>query len=131
MKNLPPVKAKKVRSPDRDSSLSEMFVMEELHMNERALMALMLMLNMYEDAPRLDFPQHELEEIAFSRCAIEEILQLVWDHPWTLASDTIEDFALKMELYKESSVTDEQKRVFSVLAETAWEILQEIEPLEQ
>lgn len=131
MKNLPPVKAKKVRSPDRDSSLSEMFVVEELHMNERALMALMRMLNMYEDAPRLDFPQHELEEIAFSRCAIEEILQLVWDHPWTLASDIIEDFALKMELYKDSSVTDEQKRVFSVLAETAWEILQEIEPLEQ
>ena len=100
-------------------------------MNERAIMALMKMLDMYEDTPRLDIPQHELEEIAFSRCAIEEILQLVWDHPWTLASDTIEDFALKMELYKDSSVTDEQKRVFSVLAETAWEILQEIEPLEQ
>ncbi len=99
-------------------------------MNERAIMALMRMLNMYEDIPRLDWPQHEAEKIAFSRCAIEEILQLVWDHPWTLASDTIEDFALKMELYKDSSVTDEQKRIFSVLAETAWEILQEIEPLE-
>lgn len=119
---------KRVRSPNRGSSLLDE---EELHMNERAIMALMKMLDMYEDAPYLDLPQHELEEIAFSRCAIEEILQLVWDHPWTLASDTIEDFALKMELYKDSSVTDEQKRVFSVLAETAWEILQEIEPLEQ
>jgi len=128
MKNLPPVRTKKVRRPDKASLLLDE---EELHMNERAIMALMKMLDMYEDTPRLDFPQHELEEIAFSRCAIEEILQLVWDHPWTLASDTIEDFALKMELYKDSSVTDEQKRVFSVLAETAWEILQEIEPLEQ
>lgn len=100
-------------------------------MNERAIMALMRMLNVYEDVPRLDWPQHEADEIAFSRCAIEEILQLVWDHPWTLASDTIEDFALKMESYKDSSVTDEQKRIFKVLAETAWEILQKIEPLEQ
>ena len=45
-------------------------------------------------------PEHELEEFAFSRCAIEEILQLIWDHPWTLASDIIEDFVLKMEFYK-------------------------------
>lgn len=128
MKNLPPVKAKKVRSPDRDSSLLDV---EELHMNERAIMALMQMLGMYDDVPRSDWPQHELEEIAFSRCAIEEVLQLVWDHPWTLASDTIEDFALKMELYKDSSVTDDQKRIFSVLVETAWEVLQKIEPLEK
>lgn len=100
-------------------------------MNERAIVYLTQMLDCYENIPYLDWPQHELEEFAFSRCAIEEILQLIWDHPWTLASDIIEDFALKMELYKGSSVTDEQKRVFSVLAETSWEILQEIEPLEQ
>ena len=89
-------------------------------------------LDAYENIPRpWELAQHEAEEIAFSRCAVEEILQLVWDRPWTLASDTIENFALKMDSYKDSSVTDEQKRVFSVLAETAWEILQEIEPLEQ
>lgn len=100
-------------------------------MNERAIMALMRMLNMYEDVPYLDWPQHEAEEIAFSRCAIEEVLQLIWDHPWTLASETIEGFALKMEFYKNSSVTDDQKRIFSVLAETAGEVLQEIKLLEK
>lgn len=104
---------------------------EELHMNERVIMALMRILDIHEDAPRLDWSQHELEEVAFSRCAIEEILQLVWDHPWTLASDTIEDFALKMELYKDLSVTDEQRRIFSVMAETALEVLQEIEPFDK
>ena len=118
-----------MRRPDKASLLLDE---EELHMNERAIMFLMRMLDAYENIPRpWELAQHEAEEIAFSRCAVEEILQLVWDHPWTLASDTVEDFALKMELYKGSSVTDEQKRVFSVLAETAWEILQEIEPLEQ
>lgn len=129
MKNLPPVKVKKrVRSPDRGSSLLDG---EELHMNERAIITLNRMLEMYEDAPYFDWPQHELEEVAFSRCAIEEILQLVWDHPWTLASDTIENFALTMELYKHSSVTDDQERIFSVSEETALEVLQEIESLEK
>lgn len=97
-------------------------------MNERAIIALMRMLDFYEDVPRLDWPQHEAEEIAFSRCAIEEILQLVWDHPWTPASETIENFAEEMEIYRDSSVTDEQRRIFSVMAETALEVLQEIEP---
>lgn len=117
-----------MRRPDKASLLLDE---EELHMNERAIMALMRMLNTYEDIPHLSWPQHEAEEVAFSRCAIEEILQLVWDHPWTLASETIEDFASKMDFYKDSSVTDEQHRVFSVLSETAWEMLQEVKPLEQ
>lgn len=117
-----------MRRPNKASLLLDE---EELHMNERAIVYLTQMLDCYENIPYLDWPQHELEEFAFSRCAIEEVLQLVWDHPWTLASDTIEDFALKMELYKDSSVTDDQKRIFSVLAETAWGVLQEIEPLEK
>lgn len=100
-------------------------------MNERAIMVLTQLLERYEDAPRGNWPKHEAEEIAFSRCAIEEILQLVWDHPQSLASDIIEDFAVRMEVYKESSVTDEQKRVFSVLTETTWEVFQEIEEIEK
>lgn len=101
-------------------------------MNERAIITLMQILDAYENIPRpWDSAQHEAEEIAFSRCAIEEILKLVWNHPWALASETIEEFALRMELYKDLSVMNEQKRIFSVLAETAWEILQEIEPLEK
>lgn len=117
-----------MRRPNKASLLLDE---EELHMNERAIMFLMRMLDAYENISRpWELAQHEAEEIAFSKCAVEEILQLVWDHPWTLASDTVEDFALKMEFYHDSSVTDEQKQIFKVLAETAWEILQEIEPLE-
>lgn len=100
-------------------------------MNERAIMVLTHLLDQYEDAPRGDWPRHEAEEIAFSRCAIEEVLRLVWDHPQSLASDTIEDFAVRMGVYKELSVTDEQKRVFSVLTATAWEVFQEIEKIEK
>lgn len=128
MKNLLTVKTKKMRSPDKDSSFLDV---KEPHMNDRIIMDLMRMLEMYEDSPCVDWSQHEFEEVAFSRCAIEEILQLVWDHPWTLASDIIENFALKMEFYKKSSVTDDQKRIFSSWAETAWGILQGIEQLEE
>lgn len=129
MKNLPPVKVKKrVKSPDKGSLLLDE---EELHMNERAIMALMRMLDIYEDVPYLDWSQHEAEEIAFSRCAIEEILQLVWDHPWTIASETIENFAEKMEFFRDLAVTNEQRRIFSVMAETALEVYQEIEPLDR
>lgn len=119
---------KRVRSPDRGSLLLDE---EELHMNERAIMSLMRMLDMYEDVPHLDWPQHEAEEIAFSRCAIEEILQLVWDHPWTPASETIENFAETMEHYETLAVANIQRRIFSVMAETAWEVLQEVEPFDK
>lgn len=128
MRNLPPVRMKKVRRPDKASLLLDE---EGLHMNERAIMHLMRMLNCYENIQHLDWPQRGLEEFAFSRCAIEEILQLVWDHPWTLASEIIEDFVLKMEFYKKSSVTDDQKRIFSVSTEMALKVLQEIKSLEK
>lgn len=104
---------------------------EERYMNERAIMALSAMLDLYETMPRGDWPQHEAEELAFSKCAVEELLALIWDHPWTLASETVENFALTMRLYKAEAVTDEQRRVFSVSAETAMEILEEIEALEK
>lgn len=100
-------------------------------MNERAIMALSAMLDMYETIPRGDCPQHEAEELAFSRCAIEEMLTLIWDHPWTLASEIIENFLLTMQLYRTEAVTDEQRRVFSISTETALEILEEIEALEK
>ncbi len=103
---------------------------EELHMNERAIIAIMLMLNEFAE-PRSDWPQHEADNITFSRHALEEILSYVWDHPWTPASDTIEQFAIKMESFKATSVTDDQRRIFSIAAETACELLKEIQTIEK
>lgn len=94
-------------------------------MNERAIMALMRMLDFY----KLDWPYHE--KISFSRCALEEILQQVWDHPLILASEIIERFAERMEDYKASSETNDQRQIFSVSADTAWKILKEIQSLEK
>lgn len=93
-------------------------------MNERALMAIMKWLDNYDDPLHLDWPQHELEEVIFTKWAIEEILTLVWDHPWTLASETIEAFAIKLEGYVITSEKDYQKHIFSIAAQTAWEVLE-------
>ena len=58
-------------------------------------------------------------------------LQQVWDHPWTLASETVERFAAKLGLYAETCVTDQQHRIFRIAAETVRGFLDEIEKLER
>lgn len=129
MKRLPPVKMKKkkVRSPDRGSLLLQ----EPLFMNERALMAIMSVLEGFTEPPRSDWPQYEAEDFTFSRWAVEEMLNQVWDHPWTLASDTIEQFALKLEMYAITSKTEKQRRIFAIAAETVWELLDDIKEVER
>lgn len=115
------------RSPDWGSLLLQ----EPLSMNERAILFLMSILNGFEDPPGSDWPQHEAEEVTFSRWALEELLQEVWDHPWTLASETVERFALKLELFSETCNTDKQHRIFKIAAETVWEFLDDIKLIER
>lgn len=100
-------------------------------MNERAIMFLMSVLNGLEEPPGSDWPQHEVEEVTFSRWALEELLLQIWDHPWTLASETVERFASKMELFSETCNTDAQHRIFRIAAEAVWEFLDEIKAIER
>ena len=131
MKDLLTVKAKKrVGSPNRGSSLfySDMSLG---NMNDRALLAIVAALDEHEEAPGIDWPDHEKEDITFSRWALEEILNLVWDHPWTLASETIERFGLTMMQFASTSVRRDQKRIFSIAADTAFDFLEEIKEVEE
>ena len=129
MKRLPPVSMEhlEARSPDRGSLLLQ----GPVSMNERAILFLMSVLKGFEDPPRSDWPQHEAEEVTFSRWALEELLQQVWDHPWTLASETVERFASKLEIYSETCNTDAQSRIFKIAAETIWEFLDDIKAIER
>lgn len=99
-------------------------------MNERVILALLSLLRDYEKPIGLDWPEQKKEEVIFSHWALDEIFNLVWDHPWTLASETIENFARKLEVYAATAVSKDQKRIFTVAAETAWQTLDEIYPLE-
>ena len=127
MRNLPPVRIKKVRRPDKASLLSDE---EELHMNERAILMIINILNGYTEPPKFDWPEQKKEEIIFTHWALEESLFLILDHPWTLASDTIEEFAMKLEVYMAMAVSESQKRIFTVAAKTARELLKDIQLLE-
>lgn len=142
MRDLPPtkkrMKTKKVRSPERDSllfaGLVERVTYEGCHcsMNERALLIIVAALDCYPERPYDDsMPLHQKEEITFSQWALGELLDLVWDHPWTLASETIEDFAMLMQFYASTSITEKQNRIFTIAANTALEILEEIEEVEK
>lgn len=100
-------------------------------MNERALLTIIKALDDYMEPPRVDWTDHEKEEVTFSRWALEEILNLVWENPCTPASDIIEEFALKLEFWTLTAVNRDQKRIFGIAAETAWEFLEEIEEVER
>ncbi len=100
-------------------------------MNDRVSIALLKRLASYEGVPCTYWNRRDTEEIAFSRCALEEVLNRVFDRPWIPASETIEEFALRMEFYKSTAVTDDQNRIFSVAAETAWKLLKTVKELEK
>ncbi len=100
-------------------------------MNERALLAIVSALETYEAEPlSLTRPRCEFDDTVYSKWVIGEILDLVWDHPWTLASETIKTFATKLETYAATAVQECQKRIFAVAAETAWEMFEDIQLLE-
>lgn len=100
-------------------------------LNERALMAIVSVLESYTEPPDLNWPQQEIDDVIYSKWVVGEILDLVWDHPWTLASETIEQFAWKLETFAATAAIEDQKRIFSIAAETAWELLEEIKEVEQ
>ena len=140
MKDLPPTKTKKkVKSPDRGSLLFADLTEPIPHegwshytMNERALLYIVAALGCYQERPYDNsWPESEKQEITFSHWTLNEILDLVWDHPFTLASDTIEEFALRLQVYEVTSVTEDQKRIFSIAAKTAWKLLEEIKEVER
>ncbi len=114
-------------------SLQGLFAFAERngHMNEKTLMAMVSALDDYPGPPYSGLSQCEIENIIFSRWAVEESINLVWDHPWTLASDTIESFAVKLEAYVATAATEHQKQIFTIAAKSAWKLLADIKQVEK
>lgn len=126
MKKLPQLKSMK-----RANTLSSL--LEEDDMNEKACDVILLWLEGFDESyidPH-NLTEQEYAEVVFSKWALEEILQLVSDHPWTLASETILWFGFQMLACAANSDTDEQKLIFRTAAETTWELLESIEEVER
>lgn len=126
MRKLP--QAKSMKRADKLSSL-----LEESFMNEKAYDVILTWLEGFDES-YIDFDnltEQEHEEVIFTKWAIEEILQLVWDHPWTLASETVLRFGLEMTECVAKAATDEQRRMFQIALNTAWELLESVEEVEK
>lgn len=92
-------------------------------MNDRVLQMLVDYLEVKTVPPTIGWPKHWFEEMSFARWAVGEMLNLVSDHPFKSAYDTIATFALKMEVYAFLSDGKSSNRIFSVAAEVANEFL--------
>lgn len=139
MNDLPNTK-KKVKSPNKDSLLFE--GLEEIaeydgwssmRINERALLIIVSAIDDSNECPYDDrtCSYYKKEEISFSNWALNEMLELVWDHPWSLASEVIEGFALKCVMYEKTTPLAKQKRVFKIASKTAFDILEAIKEVEK
>lgn len=92
-------------------------------MNDKVLQMLVDYLEVKTVPPAVSWPKHWFEEISFARWAVGEMLNLISDHPFNPAYDTISNFALKMGVYAISSYEKPSNRIFSVAAEVANEFL--------
>lgn len=98
-------------------------------MNEKVCDLILIWLEGFDES-YIDFgnlTEQECEEVVFTKWAIEEILQLIWDHPWTLASETIFRFAIDMTECLAKAGTNEQRGMFQIALNAAWELLESIE----
>lgn len=119
MKHLPPVKArKKLRSPDRGSSL-----LEGYWMNEVVVQALIEYLNDSEE-PDAFWPEHWFVEVSTSRWIAGEIINAILDHPMDSAEDIMEELAIKMTAFHAASDGTKAERIFSIAEKCIWEWLE-------
>ncbi len=103
-----------------------------MRVNERALLTVVAVLGCYPERPYDNsYSEDEKEEISFSQWALNELLDLLWDHPWTAASDVIEEFACKCQIYVATSVLPDQKRIFDIAEKTAMQLLKDIKEAER
>ena len=119
MKRSPPVKArKKLKSPDRGSSL-----LEGYWMNEVVVQALIEYLNDSEE-PDAFWPEHWFVEVSTSRWIAGEIINAILDHPMDSAEDIMEELAIKMTAFHAASDGTKAERIFSIAEKCIWEWLE-------
>lgn len=118
MKHLPPVKTKKLRSPDRGSSL-----LEGYWMNEVVVQALSEYI--YETGePEAFWPEHWFVEVSTSRWIAGELIDAILDHPMDSAEDIMEELAIKMTAFHAASDGTKAERIFSIAEKCLWEWLE-------
>lgn len=73
--------------------------------------------------PGSHWPKDKIQERAYARCAADEILLSVMDHPFTDPDTIIENFIIKMEYFLHISDDATSNFIFTIAENTAEEIL--------
>lgn len=101
-------------------------------MNEKAYEIIFMELGRFEEEKsHSDKQTTTREEIIFSKWALEEILQFIWDRPWTPASETVLYFSSIMLECAGNAGTDEQKKIFQIAAMTALKLFEIMEGVKE
>lgn len=95
--------------------------------NEQVMLKIVKELENFQECPYDRYTERrKKEEISISKFTMEEMLELIWDHPWNDPIDILEEFALKCGLFKATSKLSDQKRIFSISEKTALKFIEEI-----
>lgn len=92
-------------------------------MNDEAIQKI---LNYKENSlfePGSCWPKDKIQERAYARCAADEILLSVMDHPFTDPDTIIENFIIKMEYFLHISDDATSNFIFTIAENTAEDIL--------
>lgn len=92
-------------------------------MNDEAIQKI---LNYKENSlfePGSHWPKDKIQERAYARCAADEILLSVMDHPFTDPDTIIENFIIKMEYFLHISDDATSNFIFTIAENTAEDIL--------
>jgi len=96
-------------------------------MNDRAMQIILDYLEKDSEPPESWMSEQDFEELSLARWAAGELLNAIWDAPFLAAKDTVEEFAIKMELFALMSDSCPTRRIFLAAAQTAAELLELIE----
>jgi len=95
--------------------------------NDKAIKIILDYVEKESEPPELWMSEQDFEELSLARWAAGELLNAVWDAPFLSAKDTVEEFIIKMETYALMSAQHSMRRIFSIAAQTAVELLEIIE----
>lgn len=73
--------------------------------------------------PGSHWPKPQIQERAYARWAVEEILLAIMDHPFTDPDTIVEGFIIKMEFFLHISENTTANSIFTIAENTAEDIL--------
>ena len=83
-------------------------------MNDEAITMILKYLEECLFEPKRNWPRSEFDRRSYSRWAVNEILELLMDHPFTPADIVIDEFIIKMCYFSHLNKKGDQRFMFAI-----------------